>query len=275
MQTQDVRPKSDTAYACPKCGQKLVDSAGLGWCAACGFCRALTESDARLLGDAPQTPTSATEAAPVLAEPAPVSDVCPKCSAKLVDSNGLGWCAACGYCRTLTESNINLEPTRPRTIRKTLPSLGGLVETTQAVGQLPSWFWMLLFVIAQGTVLSLIAGRDLPPGDNFVRALWTTAQLGLGVLLVLIAQCWLLMHIAPEDPTLSYKDAVIPFRIWALAFRRLPKCRISLWIAAFGVTLVVGAIAFIGGLEHWLGYLHAPNAPPPPPPAAPAQLFVD
>jgi hypothetical protein len=221
------------------------------------------------------TPTSEIETspAPMLAEPAPVSDVCPKCSKKLVDSDGLGWCAACGYCRTLTESNIKIEPARPK-VTMTMPSLGGLVETTQAVGQLPSWFWMLLFVIAQAAVLSLIAGRDLPPGDNFVRALWTTCQIGLGVVLVLVAQCWLLIHIAPEDPTLSYRDAVIPFRTWGLAFRRLPKGRISLWIAAFGLTLVVGAFACIGGLEHWLSYIHAPTAPPPPP-SVPAQLFVE
>ena len=29
------------------------------------------------------------------------TESCPQCAAKLIDPNGLGWCRACGYCRSL------------------------------------------------------------------------------------------------------------------------------------------------------------------------------
>src|SRR5439155_9764314 len=33
---------------CPRCGGKLIDPAGLGWCQRCGYCRSLEEDKSRL-----------------------------------------------------------------------------------------------------------------------------------------------------------------------------------------------------------------------------------
>lgn len=39
----DQTDPAGTDVACPRCGQKLVDPGGLGWCSKCGFCRSLEE----------------------------------------------------------------------------------------------------------------------------------------------------------------------------------------------------------------------------------------
>ena len=182
-----------------------------------------------------------------------VPDVlCPKCAKALVDPDGLGWCSGCGYCKSLEDKTA---PSIARENAPGKPSVGGIVETASAIRHLPIWFWVLLVVVSQGIVLSVVAGRDLPPGNCFQRALWATLQIAAGLLIMFLSQCWVLLQIAPEESTLAFKDALFPFKLWPLAFKRLPKNQISLWAAAFGFTIVIGAFACVGGLEHWLVYV--------------------
>lgn len=174
---------------------------------------------------------------------------CPRCQKSLVDPSGLGWCPGCGYCQSLEDSH-------PKTIlSEKRPSVGGVVEAGGAVAQLPLWFWVSLLVVANAVFLSIVAGKQLPEGANLSRALWSTLQIAIGLLLVFLAQAWILIHIAPDEPTLTFKDSILSFRLWNLAIKRLPRFQASLWTAVLGFSLALGAILFVGGMKHWFSYM--------------------
>ncbi|HEX3314830.1 MAG TPA: hypothetical protein VHR72_08070 [Gemmataceae bacterium] len=203
------------------------------------------------------------------ATPPAAATPCPKCGKVLVDPNGLGWCSACGYCKSLAD--VSMEPAVVEAEAETTPPTPSMgAATVGAIGHLPVWFWVLLVVIAQGVGLSIVAGHELPEGANLSRAAWCTGQIGAGLLLMFFAQCWLLLQIAPEVATLSFKDAVMPFKLWPLAMKRLPKNQLSLWAASFGATILIGAFVWVGGLEHWLTYLPAAKGAAPAAVATPA-----
>jgi hypothetical protein len=191
---------------------------------------------------------------------------CPKCGKALVDPDGLGWCSSCGYCKSLTDEPTATAVVEAATAPAARPSMGRAMGG--AIGGLPLWFWVLLVVVAQGIGLSIVAGRELPEGVNLQRAAWCTGQIAAGFLLMFLAQCWLLLQIAPEVAALSFKDAVLPFKLWPLAMKRLPRGQISLWAAAFGATIIAGAFACVGGLDHWLTYVPSAKG------AAPAAAYA-
>jgi len=192
------------------------------------------------------------------AQPAPSPDAeCPRCRARLIDPSGLGWCKACGYCRSLaTEAPAQLmAPATPQPTRG--EALAG------AASNLPLWFWALLLGVALAAGLSFAAGRLLPPGDCLPRAIWTSVQIGLGVVLIFASQVIAVVAVAPEDERLSFKDAIVPLRIWGLVIARLPRFSGCLWTATFGASLVLCAFLFVGGLHHWFTYLPGYKKDPP------------
>ena len=65
------------------------------------------------------------------------------------------------------------------------------------------------------------------------------------------------MRLAPEDPTLSIKDAVFPFRVYGLVLHNLPRTKLSLILGLWGLTAVVTAFLCMGGLGHWFTYLQS------------------
>lgn len=180
----------------------------------------------------------------------PVNTPCPRCGKPLIDPSGLGWCSGCGYCKSLAndESKKILE-------EKKGPSLGGMVEAGGAVSGLPAWFWACFPFAAIGIIFALFMNKRLPVGDNFDRALWATLQIAAGVLMVFLAQVCALVTIAPEEPTLSFKDAMVAGKLWGMVFKRLPRCKECLWFAILGLSLIVGSAVCIGGFQHWFSYL--------------------
>ena len=101
---------------------------------------------------------------------------------------------------------------------------------------------------------SLVPGLQLPK-DSFDRALWTTCQIGAGLALMFVAQFVAVIIIAPDDDKISFKDVLLPFRLWSLVCKRLPKTYLSVWLASWGLTLIVSALIFVGGLPYWMNYL--------------------
>ncbi len=193
---------------------------------------------------------STTQSPPESIAAPPVSDPCPRCGKALVDPDGLGWCPGCGFCKSLAQDN-----SQQLLADEKLLSLGGVVEAGGAITSLPLWFWTSLLVIAVGIGASIGMNKQLPEGENLTRATWASVQIAAGVLFIFLAQCYALMTVAPSEPTMSFKDAVTPFRLWPMVCKRLPNLKGSLWTALFGLSLIVGAAAFIGGLGHWFIYL--------------------
>lgn len=132
-----------------------------------------------------------------------------------------------------------------------------------AASNLPLWFWALLLGVAIAAGLSLAAGRLLPAGDCLPRALWTSVQIGLGVVLIFASQLAAVVAVAPEDERLSFKDAFVPMRLWGLVIARLPRQSGYLLTATFGAALIVCAFLFVGGLHHWFTYLPGYKKDPP------------
>jgi hypothetical protein len=191
--------------------------------------------------------------------------VCPRCQqGPLVDPNGLGWCKACGYCRSLEEERAKDPPPEAAageasTAKKTRPSVGGLVELGEAVYKLPSWVWVLLAGMAGFALVSLLPSKKLPL-DSLERAVWCTLQIAMGLLLILAAQFWAVIQIAPHDERVSARDVLLPARLWGLVFKRMPAMRLPVWFAGWGLSLILSAVLIIGGLSYWMNYLPGSKA---------------
>ena len=182
----------------------------------------------------------------------PAAVACPRCAKPLADPNGLGWCSACGYCRSLEDGDAAMSQAEAAISR---PSYGGMTETGQAIRGLPMWFWTSLLMVALGVFVSILANRQLPLGDCLERARWTTLQIAVGAFLILSAQARILLNIAHEEPSLGCLAAIFPGRIWVCAYKRLPMFQESVWAASLGIAFVFGGFVFIGGLQHWFDYI--------------------
>src|SRR5262249_45628841 len=94
----------------------------------------------------------------------------------------------------------------------------------------------------------------LPP-DTLRRAIWSTSELVLGVLMILAAQFWALMEVASEDEGLGAKDLFLSGRLWWQTCKRLPQTSGQVWLGTWGLAAVLSSFLIIGDLEHWLRYL--------------------
>jgi hypothetical protein len=185
-----------------------------------------------------------------LTEPVPETTAvaCPRCRKPLVDPKGLGWCKACGYCRSLAESEAQAGPMPAAAAPQHLKATGS------AIRQTPTWLWVtpMGMILVAGATFALASWLTLSP---LQRALLTSVQIAAGFALMFAGQFIGLLRIAPDESTLSFKDAVFPFRLYGLIFKRLPSTRHTVYLGAWGVAAIVAATVFIGGLGHWFTYL--------------------
>ncbi len=194
---------------------------------------------------------------PAAAPAAIDGSACPRCQKPLIDPAGLGWCKACGYCRSLEAEQDN------RLLQAAAgPSPGAALAG--AAGQIPTWFWVLVGGVAALAALALAVGRLLPAGNGLPRAVWTSVQMAVGLLLVFGAQLYAVVRIAPDDERLSFKDALVPTRLWSLVGKRLPRLCSCVCLAVWGGALMLFALLFIGGLRHWFSYLPGAEKATPP-----------
>jgi hypothetical protein len=172
---------------------------------------------------------------------------CPRCGGKLVDPDSLGWCAKCGYCRSLeAESRTVLEAAQPARAASPL----GAAEFGNLVQRLPRWSW-ILGAGAIVVVLLSVAANQAMPEECLPRALWGTFELLFGLLCILTAQVWSLFILAPDDDKLGSKDIVFATRLWALTFRRLPEMRRQVWLGGWGASAALSAAFIVGGFSYW------------------------
>jgi hypothetical protein len=190
---------------------------------------------------------SQATATPIAAPPTTVS--CPRCKQPLIDPQGLGWCKACGYCRSLADSEKQAGPA-PEAPAK--PS--ALAVTGSALTHMPAWIWISLLGVIVVAGATYAAGRYLTL-TPLHRALLTTIEMAAGVLLMFVGQFLGVLRIAPEDSNMGFFDAIVPFRLYSLIFKRLPTAQTTLFFGAWGITAIVSAVIFVGGLGHWMNYL--------------------
>jgi hypothetical protein len=174
---------------------------------------------------------------------------CPKCQTPLIDPRGIGWCQSCGYCHSLAEDKAKLPLEKPADPQALVPPGSGPTD--------PRSYLLAVSLVAGIVVLALASYAvhrylHLTP---LKRALWTTIQIALGVVVMFIGQWYALFKIAPEDATLHFTDAVVPFRLYGLVCKRLPRLALAIFLGVWGLSLVLCAVIFIGGLGHWFTYL--------------------
>lgn len=182
----------------------------------------------------------------------PATDACPKCQKPLTDPNGLGWCPACGYCRSLEETRAQAPPAQAP-VQQT-KSRGDFIEFCGYVARMPRWVWILFGGMVLFALFSFVVGRYLRM-TPLERALLSTIQIVFGLALIFGAQFWSLVRLAPEDERLSTKDAFLPAKLWAMAFQRMPAFQVPVWLAGWGLAIILSAIFLVGGLTHWGTYL--------------------
>jgi len=175
---------------------------------------------------------------------------CPRCKKPLIDPKGLGWCKACGYCKSLAES----EAAAPVVEEKRAPELGGLTATGVAIGQAPLWMWVTL--IGLGAVIggTWAAGKYLTL-TPFNRALFTTLQMCGGLALMFLGQFMGMMRMAPDDPTMGFKDAIFPFKLYGMALKYMPSTQWTIYFGVWGLAAIISVNIFVGGMLHWLEHL--------------------
>lgn len=178
----------------------------------------------------------------------PETSPCPRCRKPLIDPKGLGWCRACGYCRSLEDTPQ--QAAAP--VQQSQPNQ--VTATGAAIAQMPIWFWVMLLGCAGMVGANFAAGRFLTLSP-FQRALFTTVEIGVSVGVLFLAQFFALLRIAPEDASLSFKDAVFPFRLYGLIFKRLPATSWTVVFVSWAIAAAVAAGIFIGGTGHWFNYL--------------------
>ena len=175
---------------------------------------------------------------------------CPRCQQPLIDPLGLGWCKACGYCRSLGEG-----PPKPAAAAVAPgPRKPTVLEAAGTIRYLPPWLWVTALNVALVIGGVYLANRYFHP-KPLPRALWATIQLGLGIALIFVGQFIALFRLAPEDPGLSFMHAVMPGGMYGPMFKQLPRTSIAVYLVCWGKALIVTSKVFIGGFEHWFTYM--------------------
>jgi hypothetical protein len=195
----------------------------------------------------PGTLDEATAPAAPATPPADGADVlCPRCGAKLISPESLGWCPKCRYCRTIEQD----APKVARATNATKASALGATEFMNLVAKLPQWVWVMAAGSAAIALISFASQIVLPP-ECLPRAIWSTAQLGLGLITLIAAQIWALLVLAPEDDRLGAKDIFFAVRLWSLTTKRLPEMARQVWIGVWGASAMVCAVLLVGGMSYW------------------------
>ncbi len=185
---------------------------------------------------------------------------CPRCGAALVNPGSLGWCQKCGYCQSLEEE----APLTSRMNQRKAPSTLGALEILDLIRETPRWLQILLAGVVVIAVLSLIPNHFLDE-DCLERAIYTTVQIGVGLLMCIGATIWVGVWIGvATEEEIGPKDFILPFRMWSIVFGSLPRSRKPVTLGAWGVAVQVCAVLLIGGLDFWWEVYNPKRFAPPP-----------
>src|SRR5262245_25767149 len=145
--------------------------------------------------------------------------ICPKCRGPLWVVVGSRWCSNCGY-RQITNDDPTPGGATVSASREVSRPKGG--EWSEIRRLIPGWGWALLGGMAGIGLVSLAAGLLLPP-DSLPRAIWTSAQVLVGLVSLLLAQVSVCGLLGLQREGIGLQDLIFPDKIWRMAFRRLPE----------------------------------------------------
>jgi hypothetical protein len=174
---------------------------------------------------------------------------CPKCQARLITPETLGYCSACGYCRSLDpDAELKADDFAPVA-----------ADTTHSPPSLIGWLAILLG--GMFAVLLYCKSLDfLVSESSETRALWGTGLLAGGIVVLYLSQLWAYWKLASENVRLGVSEMLIPsVSVWAGAFRRLPETRWPVWLAGWSLAIILGATVVIGGQSWWFEEHPAPK----------------
>ncbi|MBI3861749.1 MAG: hypothetical protein HY290_07620 [Planctomycetia bacterium] len=168
---------------------------------------------------------------------------CPKCGS-LESWGRSSWCPQCGFYPRLGTSVAELEAA-PETQSSFAPK-----TPLELWLHMPAWIKVLCTGVVAIFGMSL-AVRAVTPDKSFVRSLWGTCQLlaGLGVFVAfhLVAT----IKASFKQNGTGFMDAIVhPFDVWRPTIYELPGSARRLWLAVWGLTATVCAVAIIGGIRY-------------------------
>lgn len=193
--------------------------------------------------------------------PALVAVPCPRCGGTLVSPSSLGWCQKCGYCESL---EFEAGPLATLSTGRQKPSPLGTFEILEMLRETPRWVWVLLGGVV-GIALASLAADFFLEEDCLERAIYTTAQLGVGLLVLIAAQIWAAVWVGvATEEEISPKDFILPFRLWSIAIGCLPRSKKPITVAVWGVAVMISAVLLVGGLDFWWEVYNPKKFAPPP-----------
>jgi len=180
-----------------------------------------------------------SDATPARGTPRPAggAQTCPECGA--TESWGTAsWCPNCGYYPKLgTKVSADV-----------LPSTGGETEELEPAGPLPAWFKILAAGVLVIVVASIFARVRIPADGP--RTIWSLAQLGLGLVLVIVSHIQAFLAGGSRLSNMSMLDAIFsPQSVWKPVIHRLPKTGMIVSRATWGATATLCTVVIVGGLS--------------------------
>lgn len=200
------------------------------------------------MSDSTQTPLTPeellerieAETTEVTAEATP-EPTCAKCGT-FDEWDGANWCPVCGYYPAFHE--------KPEEVDYTLQQQEQVSEYDHWWQVVPKWAWIMIAgcvaIVAQSITVRLYYHYN-----GGMRSHWALPQALLGVALGLTGHLRAAFVGLNQDQKLSPGDIVMaPVATWNRIFRQLPKTRLTVWIAGWGITLTVTALTIIGGIRY-------------------------
>jgi hypothetical protein len=185
---------------------------------------------------------------PAPSTPAPTD--CPRCGGRLVNPESLGLCPACGYCHTLHADAA--EPESALNLAKNTVAGESAVAFWQMMRVLPKWAWVTLGGMALILGWSLV-GDALLPAESFSRAVWSSTQLIVGLVLFLGTQIYGVLRLSSPESTMEGREFFLfSPRLWRRIFKELPATRWLVYLESWGLTLAACAIVIVGNLLYWV-----------------------
>ena len=168
---------------------------------------------------------------------------CPKCGSDS-DWGASSWCPDCGYYPGINDGIVAKD--------EPVANEYGEVEVEDGPPKpmVPIWLQWTVGSFAGVLVLSSLASTYFHyyGGD---RGMWSLTQLIMGGVLLASGQFCALVYAMKESNDVSLTDmAVTPLEIWRHTFQNLPQGTGRLVMAVSGLTMMIGSIAIIGGIDY-------------------------